>query len=244
MIDTRSNITTTFVGVIPLPFAGAPRWLQQHAPKLVGAALIFAMCVSLAWQTAGWIRLMRAPTQTVTTDTPVIHSAPVLERLEPLFGPSNAVAGNAPPPATNLRLTLHGSFVHADPKRSSAIIQSEGGKPQRYRVGAELEGGIRLHAVYRDRVEIERNGRLETLPFPAARSGSGPTNYLMEESFDHTGQMDMLEQEDAELLRERMEALREQMEAAGSAPEDHPEETSPPEDMPSDSDTEQPMESD
>lgn len=95
-----------------------------------------------------------------------------LERLEPLFGPTATARTNGPPPATNLGITLLGSFVHVDPQRSSAIIQLSGGKPRRYGIGEEIQTGIRLHAVYRERVELERNGRLENLSFPSPGKGA------------------------------------------------------------------------
>ncbi|UVE19077.1 hypothetical protein NVV93_06775 [Pseudomonas sp. LS44] len=180
------------------------------------------MSISLAWQTAGWIRLLRAPVQ-VSSNTPqTALTPPALERLAPLFGPS-PTSDTTAPPSTNLRLTLLGSFVNADPKRSSAIIQRDGSKPQRYNVGIEVDQGVRLHAVYRDRVELERNGRLETLPFPTRTSnGNNPSVAVpalapRENSAD---QLSELQDEDLQQLRERMNALRQQMEAAGTLPSD------------------------
>ncbi len=213
-----------------MPFLGFQRWLQVHAPALVGAALVLAMSVSLAWQTTDWMRLLRVPAHSTGTDTPTSLAAPELERLEPLFGPSN-VASDAQPPATNLRLSLHGSFVHADPQRSSAIIQREGSKPQRYAVGAELDKGVRLHAVYRDRVELERNGHLESLPFPTRKSSinSASTGAAeLEPTEDSVDQLSTLQEENAAQLRERMDALRQQMDAAGTLPAAEPNSTEQP----------------
>ncbi|MGH8355729.1 MAG: type II secretion system protein N, partial [Pseudomonas sp.] len=149
-------------------------------------------------------------------------ATPALERLEPLFGPAGSTS-DAPPPATTLRLTLLGSFVHADPSRSSAIIQREGSKPRRYSIGDELDNGIYLHAVYRDRVELKRQGRLESLPFPAKRiSGIAPSSQAETPTGSALEQLSELHNEDAALLRERMDALRQQMEAAGSLPAAEP----------------------
>jgi general secretion pathway protein C len=181
------------------------------------------MSASLAWQTADWLRLLRTPVQLSDSDAPAALAAPELERIVPLFGTSAAVRGDAPPPPTNLRLTLLGSFVHEDPQRSSAIIQREGGKPQRYVLGNELDSGIRLHAVYPDRVELERNGRLETLPFPARSNSRGDIGYSVAPPvMDPVDQLDELEEENAELLRERMKELYQQMESAGTLPDDSP----------------------
>ncbi|RJG14399.1 general secretion pathway protein GspN [Pseudomonas cavernicola] len=186
------------------------------------------MSVSLAWQTTDWLRLLRAPAHSASTNTPAMLAAPALERLEPLFGPSS-VASDAAPPATNLRLSLHGSFVHADPQRSSAIIQREGSKPQRYAVGAELNKGVRLHAVYRDRVELERNGRLESLPFPTRKSSANSVSDIESApAEDPTNQLSTLQEDNAAQLRERMDALRQQMDAAGTLPAIEPNSTEQP----------------
>jgi len=204
-----------------LPAPGAPRWLLRRAPTLVGAALILLMSVSLAWQTADWLRLLRTPPQVAAVDTQTALAPPTLERLEPLFGPASS-AGDAPPPATSLRLTLLGSFVHVDPSRSSAIIQREGSKPRRYGIGDELDNGIYLHAVYRDRVELKRQGRLESLPFPAKRISGISSSEAETPAGSALEQLSELHNEDAALLRERMDALRQQMEAAGSLPAAEP----------------------
>ncbi|MEN0106996.1 MAG: type II secretion system protein N, partial [Pseudomonas sp.] len=122
------------------------------------------------------------------------------------------VAQDSAPPATNLSLTLRGSFVHNDASRSSAIIQRASNKPQRFTIGSEIDQGIRLHAVYRDRVEIERNGSLETLMFKKAKGANGSSQPSYNSAVD---QLSTLQQQDEEQIRERMEALRQQMEAAG-----------------------------
>ena len=44
-----------------MPVPGARYRLQEKAPVVVGVALVAAMSLSLAWQTADWIRLLRAP---------------------------------------------------------------------------------------------------------------------------------------------------------------------------------------
>lgn len=214
---------------------------------LLGTALVIAMSISLAWQTAAWLRLLREQDSSVATASAPSTQPPSVDNMQRLFG-SASLAGDGPPPATSLRLTLHGSFVHNDPQRSSAIIQREGSKPQRFGLGQELDSGVKLHAVYRDRVELERNGRLESLPFPASRSAGTSTNVDPNENegggygapppyednqppADAGDPLSGLQEENADMLRQRMEALRQQMEAAGSLP-------------PPDAPTDQPMESD
>ncbi|WP_263144231.1 type II secretion system protein N [Pseudomonas sp. RIT-PI-AD] len=226
-----------------MPPSSAPSWPLRHLPLLIGIVLMIAMSVSLAWQTLAWLRQLREPAGNAASAAAAPASPPSLDNMQRLFGTPGSTA-DGPPPATNLRLTLHGSFVHNDPARSSAIIQREGSKPQRFGLGQELDAGVKLHAVYRDRVELERNGRLESLPFPSSRAsssdsgaedgggyGAPPTDDAIQPPVDNNDPLSGLQEENAEMLRQRMEALRQQMEAAGNLP--------PPE-----TPTEQPMESD
>lgn len=202
-----------------MPLSAPQRWLEQHATTLVGLALILAMSVSLAWQTADWLRLLRTPA-TIGNPAP---SAPVAASANPqisqLFG-SSAQATDAAAPATNLRLTLLGSFVHADPKRSSAIIRSEGNSAQRFTVDSEVASGVRLHAVAADHVELLRNGRRESLSFPLSSATSSLQSNANDIPADPLEQLSEMEADNLTQLRERMDALRQQMEAAGSVPAD------------------------
>lgn len=213
--------------------AATRRWIQLHASGLVGGLLILAMSISLAWQTAEWLRLLRAP---ASLDSPHASNLPAPtsgQRLDLLFGASN-LDSTAAPPATNLRLTLLGSFVHTDPTRSSAIIRQEGSEAQRYRVASEVASGVRLHAVYADRVELVRNGRRESLAFPRATASDDGASFPPSEApTDAVDQLDELEAGNLEQLRERMDVLRQQMEASGTLP---PEPDAEPTDQPTEGD--------
>lgn len=195
-------------------------WPQRHAPALVGALLVLAMGASFAWQTVHWLRLVDAGTEaSAPGDAPAATAQP-LQNLEPLFGPAPAARPSGPPPSTNLRLTLLGSFVHAGPDKSIAIIQYEGGKPRRFTAGDEITSGVKVHAVYRNRVEIERNGRLESLSFPPPRSRFTPVGGAQEPSAEVIDELSGLQEDNAAELRERMEKLRQQMEDPDNAPVD------------------------
>ncbi|MGB4075693.1 type II secretion system protein N [Pseudomonas sp.] len=204
-----------------MPLLASQRWLQRHATTLVGIALILAMSVSLAWQSADWLRLLRTPTTTSSNAPDAQPPAIDNPQISELFGGS-AVSGGSPAPSTSLRLTLLGSFVHADPKRSSAIIRSEGSSAQRYTIDSEISSGVRLHSVAADRVELLRNGRRESLSFPL--SGSSSSDLLSsnnsEASVDPLAQLSDLEADNLSQLRERMDALRQQMESADTVPTD------------------------
>lgn len=202
-----------------MPFLASQRWLQRHATTLVGLALVTAMSVSLAWQSADWLRLLRTPAKTTETSAHSTQTAAQPTEIGQLFGTSS-VANDSPAPNTTLRLTLLGSFVHADPQRSSAIIRSEGSSAQRYTINSEISSGVRLHAVAADRVELLRNGRRESLSFPISNSATSSLQSSTSEiAADPLEQLSELESDDLVQLRERMNALRQQMQASGSVPD-------------------------
>lgn len=97
----------------------------------------------------------------------------VLGRAPAADGP---VVVNAPD--TKLSWTLKGVLSDPDPKRSAAILATQGQPEKLYRVGADLPGQVRLEQVLADRVMLMRDGQLETLRLKqhsagsAARSGS------------------------------------------------------------------------
>lgn len=203
-----------------MPSPAARRWMQLHSPTLACALVVLVMGVGLAWQTTDWLRVLRTPAQGDTPPQAQQQTRASSQQLAQLFGAGERDAA-APAPATNLRLTLLGSFVHADPKRSSAIVRPEGGETRRYRVGDELPNGIRLHAVYPDRVELQRNGRRESLSFPRSQSDNQAMTYPSgATTTDTLNQLDELEADNLGQLRERMDALRQQMEASGASPAD------------------------
>ena len=209
-----------------MPLLATRRWMQLHAGTLLGVAVILLMSISLAWQTADWLRLLRAPAVLGTPNTASLPPSTARLGLEQLFGSSPS--SDAPPPATSMRLTLLGSFVNADPKRSSAIIRLDGNPAQRYNIDSEVIGGVSLHAVYADRVELLRNGRLESLAFPRNYSSDEAMVYPPDEAaVDPRDQLEQLEADNLTQLRERMDALRQQMEMSGTLPADA-EPTDPP----------------
>lgn len=177
------------------------------------------MSISLAWQSAEWLRLLRTPPATSELNPSAPNAPASHPQLGQLFGHSQPDSADAP--ATNLRLTLLGSFVHADPKRSSAIIRSEGSPAQRYSVDSEISSGVRLHAVSADRVELLRNGRRESLSFPLSQPQDSANSYSRSDSAeDSLEQLSEMENDNLAQLRERMDALRQQMEASGTLPAD------------------------
>lgn len=210
-----------------MPLPASPRWLNRYAPTLLGLALIIAISISLAWQTADWIRLTQAPPATTDNSDSAVTENELDPQLGLLFGSSATQQG--PAPSTDLRLTLLGSFVNPDPQQSSAIILN-GNTAQRYSVGSEISSGVTLHSVSTNQVELMRNGQRESLSFPVAQSNAfNPTDggyaAAAEEGLTPE-QLEVLESDDLKQLRERMRELQQQMHGSSNAPE--PADTSEP----------------
>ena len=80
---------------------------------------------------------------------------------------------NAPP--TNMPLVLTGIIAAGNPHAGLAIIGTSAGNARIYPVGDRVPGNARLHAVYADRVLLERNGAIEALMLPRKFSaGTAP----------------------------------------------------------------------
>jgi len=199
--------------------------LRQHAPLILSAAIVVLFALYLADQISDWRALTREPvTSAVDAGNPA-GAAPDLSRMETLFGTPTGQAYT--PDASNSDLTLLGSFVNADPARSTAIIQLDGNPPQLYRVDQELEQGVRLHSVMPDSVEILRGGRIESLHFPTTRTAAIVPDNLTDYS-DPAQQAQPDPQ--AEMLQQQMEALRQQVEGSESPPDTPPSDEPPTED--------------
>ncbi|MEH6800059.1 MAG: type II secretion system protein GspC [Halopseudomonas sabulinigri] len=76
-------------------------------------------------------------------------------------------------PDTKLSWTLKGVLSDPDPRRSAAILATQGQPEKLYRVGAELPGQVRLDQVLPDRVMLVRDGQLETLRLKRHEIGGG-----------------------------------------------------------------------
>ena len=199
-----------------MPFLGAQRWLLPRAPTLLALLLVLLMSATLAWQSVALQRL-RHSTPATSSAVPESRSHNTdVQNLLPLFGPAPIVSSGIAP-STSLRLTLLGSFVQADSPRSSAIIQLEGSPAKRYSVGQELSSGVSLHAVYRDRVELKRNGRLETLAFSKRPTLQSTAAASSAPDSDNLAQLQALSEEDTQQLQQRMQELRERIQGADAA---------------------------
>ncbi len=199
-----------------MPFLGAQRWLLPRAPTLLALLLVLLMSVSLALQSVALRRLLLSPAASSSAAPESRSHSTNMQSLLGLF--DSGVTATRSAPSTTMRLTLLGSFVHADNQRSSAIIQLEGNPAKRYAAGQELSNGVSLHGVYRDRVELKRNGRLETLSFSKPRPTPSTAAVNHAPDSDNLTQLQALGEENAQQLQQRMLDLRERMQATDAAP--------------------------
>ncbi|HEY3859931.1 MAG TPA: type II secretion system protein GspC [Gammaproteobacteria bacterium] len=154
------------------------RWvhlLQQAGPNLASGILVLLLAWLLAELT--WSLIPRRSTAVVSTAAPTltahqIDAEQVADRH--LFGA--AQAGNAgSAPDTTLAFTLHGIAAGKRASDSRALIEANGDE-EPYGVGAQLPGGVTIHAIYADRVLLDRGGRLETLRLPQQDIGGDVVN--------------------------------------------------------------------
>ncbi len=158
-------------------------WLRsanRYAPPVVTAALVILIAHQLAELT--WIVIpsstfdrpppaVAAPSRSGTAAEGPDADLSALADSHP-FGKAAAPAPAPTPtvvdaPETTLSVTLTGVVADSDPAAGQAIIAS-GQNQKKYAVGQTIEGGggAKLHAVYADRVILNRGGRLETLRLP------------------------------------------------------------------------------
>jgi general secretion pathway protein C len=69
-----------------------------------------------------------------------------------------------------MSLVLAGTIASDDPEKGFAIIGESAAAAKFYAVGTMVGGNVRLHAVYPDRVILDRGGSLEALVLPRQAS--------------------------------------------------------------------------
>jgi len=172
-------------------------WLDQerlsqysrHLPLVVSLLLILAIAYSLADTT--WKLFPAgddsgaAPAATAQPDVEAIEQEG--SNLDQLIALS--VFGEPDPedeadqdinlaevdaPETQLNLELRGVLATEIPDMARAIIASDSGDDESFKVGDSLGSGASVRAIYSDRVILERGGELETLRLPR-EEGDGLT---------------------------------------------------------------------
>lgn len=153
----------------------AQQWLER-ATRTLPKALSVVLTIAIAWQLVQltWM-LLEPPVE--ADNVPIVASTAAANRPKgvdvqaivnaKLFGAAQTatpVAG--PAPETQLNLVLSAVFAADDPAKGLAIIGESAQQTKVYSVGDTIRSGTRLHAVYPDRVILDRGGALETLALP------------------------------------------------------------------------------
>lgn len=158
------------------------QWLErvsQTAPQLVMVVLVIA----IAWQLVQltWLLLDRGPQPQAPTAPPPMQIAPVRSGVDiqaivnaHLFDVATEKAPQdaASAPETQMNLVLSAVFASEDPAKGLAIIGESAQAAKVFAVGSTVRPGTKLHAVYIDRVILDRNGNLEALALPKRGSGA------------------------------------------------------------------------
>lgn len=146
--------------------------------------------VGIAYTLADTFRFVLASPASVSEEASVvtpreaglgIPGEVTLQRIQArnLFGALGAMAEPSetvpPPRETALALQLRGVFVSDSPDSSVAIVAMPNQRGQLYAVGDMLPGEVELVAVLADHVLLSNGGVRETLAFPVARPGTGPS---------------------------------------------------------------------
>lgn len=159
--------------------------LNHYLPPGVTALLVVAIAYQLA--TLTWALVPGSVPSALPASTR--GDSPAAQPIDfstlvgaSLFGEAaERPSGTAAPtevidaPDTTLSLTLKGFLSKEGDPNGEAIISSNRGEDRNYRVGQTIDGadGSTLHAVYSDRVLLDRNGQLETLRLPKELTASG-----------------------------------------------------------------------
>ena len=162
----------------------------RHLPRWVALALV----VAIGWQLASMLwMLIPGGEEDAVAPPPAAATPASAPRAEVsgidvtgivnahLFGEASADAP-APvqseiddAPETRLSLTLKGTVAADDPDYSLAIIADSRGEEKVYAIRDSIPGGATLHAVYADRVILNRAGTLEALKLPREAEGQTVT---------------------------------------------------------------------
>ena len=155
------------------------RWgpaLLHAAPGIASTILILA----IAWQLAHltWMLLPQPTAATADRKLPGIAARRIdVESIAErhLFGTATVSTGNVDAPDTSLALTLHG-IVSGDRAADSYALIVINGDEELYGVGAQLQGGAVIRAIFPDRVLLARDGRIEALRLPKGDTANAVAN--------------------------------------------------------------------
>lgn len=128
------------------------------------AALLVWLLTRFLWLTLDWNAPLPSAGPASAAPATLSAPAPSLARWH-LFGTAALLTDNrnlASAPETDLPIDLRGVLAGEDPKHGRAFIADANGE-RGYNVGQEVAPGVRLDAVYPDRVALDRGGAIEVL---------------------------------------------------------------------------------
>ena len=153
--------------------------IEMKLPRWVSIALAALILITLARVLMGFFagssnEVITAPAAAVNTNVkpqPRANHDRKIAQLHLMGKPAPASSSKqvADAPETTLNLKLLGVLA-GDKEYGYAIISSGGNKIKHYGLGDDVPGGATLHAVYSDRVILERDIRMETLRLPRANA--------------------------------------------------------------------------
>lgn len=150
-----------------------------NGPRIVACLLLVALTGQLAIIGRQEIPALRSSALDVVPalDIPAIVPSRGIDigqiLASQLFGSSpDSQADWSQATATQTSLLLFGVMAQSDPQAGWAILGASSTEARLQRAGSELSAGLRLVAVFADRVLIERGGVIEYLQLPKSSTGS------------------------------------------------------------------------
>jgi general secretion pathway protein C len=158
---------------------GLARLAASRGPQLLAISLLLLLGLDSALILArAFSRSSALPPASASGSAAAFHPAvnPTLQLAmivnAHLFGNAGSRASGEAP-QTTMPLILAGVIADKDPAKGQAILGESAVGAKLYVVGGAIPGGAHLHAVYADRVLLERNGGLETLMLPRTSRAAG-----------------------------------------------------------------------
>jgi len=147
--------------------------------SILVASLLLVMALWDAWQRyrnfQEGSRVSTGPADTVVSVENNVYSIDNIVSAH-LFGvQQSASTAVTAAPKTRLKLNLMGLVASDDPRFARALIGLESAPPQSYAVGDEItRTDARVHAVERERVLLDRAGRIESLALDRVELANTP----------------------------------------------------------------------
>jgi len=178
--QTGAQLNSPIAAIRGLSATASVAHLAERLPQIATGILAIALAIELGFIVLGFL----GSSGIGTTAVPSASSAPGTTRRPldvqsivsaHLFGvaapaPGTGIdASNAP--NTTMNLVLAGTIATDDPQHGLAIIGETAATAKVYSVGDAVNGGATLHAVYTDRVLLERGGAIEALNLPRQSLG-------------------------------------------------------------------------